>query len=285
MDDLDDLDEYHTSVTHLYLRTQIPRDKGGRGDLPQFTLSAFEETGQAESTIPILVQQSYTGERVITSALANSSWIDLGVDRVLGELNTKLGISYISMFPILGLLPQGLDFGTTYAYLRPYWNRITTIERELRTNEEEDKEMRRRVLVDGRITTRHVPPRRVWDLYANRVIPYWAACEYKWGISHAWVDEKDRKEVWTPINGYEWPVAMPKDANLDLIRIEMLNLGAEYAWLDVLCLRQEAEALKAGRTSICAWRSGSWMCPRSDGCMRRQKKWCATPMDWVGHCV
>ncbi len=32
---------------------------------------------------------------------------------------------------------------------------------------------------------------------------------------------------------------MPKDANLDLIRIEMLNLGAEYAWLDVLCLRQE----------------------------------------------
>ncbi len=43
----------------------------------------------------------------------------------------------------------------------------------------------------------------------------------------------------TPINGYEWPVPMPKDANLDLIRIEMLNLGAEYAWLDVLCLRQE----------------------------------------------
>ncbi len=33
-------------------------------------------------------------------------------------------------------------------------------------------------------------------------------------------------------------VPIPKDANLDLIRIEMLNLGAEYAWLDVLCLRQ-----------------------------------------------
>ncbi len=31
---------------------------------------------------------------------------------------------------------------------------------------------------------------------------------------------------------------LPKDANLDLIRIEMLNEGAEYAWLDVLCLRQ-----------------------------------------------
>ncbi|PBK62320.1 hypothetical protein ARMSODRAFT_858726, partial [Armillaria solidipes] len=79
----------------------------------------------------------------------------------------------------------------------------------------------------------------VWDLYANRVVPYWVADEWLWGISHAWVDEKDRVDVMTPINGYEWPVPMPKDANLDLIRIEMLNHGAEYAWLDVLCLRQE----------------------------------------------
>ncbi len=31
----------------------------------------------------------------------------------------------------------------------------------------------------------------------------------------------------------------PKNASLDLIRVEMLNLGAKYAWLDVLCLRQE----------------------------------------------
>ncbi|KAK0430255.1 hypothetical protein EV421DRAFT_1859735, partial [Armillaria borealis] len=58
-------------------------------------------------------------------------------------------------------------------------------------------------------------------------------------ISHAWVDEKDRVDVRTPINGKEWPVPIPKDADLNLIRIEMLNLGAEYAWLDVLCLRQK----------------------------------------------
>ncbi len=42
----------------------------------------------------------------------------------------------------------------------------------------------------------------------------------------------------TAINGYEWAVSMPRDANLDLIRIEMLNHGVDYAWLDVLCLRQ-----------------------------------------------
>ncbi len=61
-------------------------------------------------------------------------------------------------------------------------------------------------------------------------------------MSHAWVDEKDVTRVMTPINGYEWPVPIPKDADLDLIRIEMPNLGAEYVWLDVLCLRQEDQS-------------------------------------------
>ncbi len=109
---------------------------------------------------------------------------------------------------------------------------------ELRTDEEKDVEMRRKVLVYDRITTREIPPRRVWDLYANRVVPYWVARKTPWGISHAWVDDEDRMDVMTVINGKEWPVPMPKDTNLDLIRIEMLNAGAEYTWLDVLCLRQ-----------------------------------------------
>ncbi len=61
------------------------------------------------------------------------------------------------------------------------------------------------------------------------------------------MNEKDRVNLWTPINGYDWPVPIPKDANLDLIHIEMLNLGAEYAWLDILYLRQVC-----GWGSICA---------------------------------
>ncbi len=73
-----------------------------------------------------------------------------------------------------------------------------------------------------------------------------------WGISHAWLDASRRKNVLTPINGHQWPVPIPEDANLDLIRIEMLNLGAEYAWLDVLCLRQEG-----GRDEHL--RGGEWM--------------------------
>ncbi len=98
--------------------------------------------------------------------------------------------------------------------------------------------MRQDVLVNNKIISRLLPPRRLWDLYSNRVAPWWVAREYPWAISHAWMKEEDRVYAHTPINGYEWPVPMPRDANLDLIRIEMLNNGAEYAWLDVLCLRQ-----------------------------------------------
>ncbi|KAK0479152.1 hypothetical protein IW261DRAFT_1479459, partial [Armillaria novae-zelandiae] len=87
--------------------------------------------------------------------------------------------------------------------------------------EEEDRKMQGRILVHDGITTRHMPP---------RLVPYWGAHERRCAISHAWVDEKVRGDVMTPINGEESPVPLQQDANLDLIRIEMLN----HAWLRVL---------------------------------------------------
>ncbi len=214
--------------------------------LPEVTISSFTETNRDESTIPVLKQRSYTGRKVIPSALANTLCADLGVDAVLEKLNTMLGTSYTldSVISVLNpYVAQGFDFGTTYAYLRPFWDNVHTAEHRLRTREDEDREVRRNVLVDGKITTAIVPPRRVWDLYANRVVPYWVALrlgrERWYGISHAWVADEDRMSIMTPINGNEWPVPMPKDGSLDLVRIEMLNIGAEYAWLDILCLRQE----------------------------------------------
>ncbi|KAK0431765.1 hypothetical protein EV421DRAFT_2089861 [Armillaria borealis] len=210
--------------------------------LSQITLSSLTETGQAESSIPVLKQRSYIGKGAIPSALANASCADLGVDGVLENLNTTLGTSYTldSVISVLSsYVEQNLDFGTAYAYLRGYWNDTSTIEHVLRTQEEEDMDMRRNVLVDGRIINPRVPPRRVWDLYANRVVPYWVVSRRPLGISHAWMSDEERTDVMTPINGYEWPVPIPKDANLDLIRIELLNLGAQYMWLDVLCLRQK----------------------------------------------
>ncbi|KAK0191026.1 hypothetical protein F5146DRAFT_1046806 [Armillaria mellea] len=128
-----------------------------------------------------------------------------------------------------------------YGHLRRIWytRDWSTIRDTLRKWEEKDKEMRRKALVGNRIVNPYLTPRRVWDLCSNRVVPFWSTgipttavtAERRdlmlRPISHAWVDEKDRADVSTPINGYEWPVPIPKDANLNLIRIEMLNLGAE----------------------------------------------------------
>ncbi|KAK0435343.1 uncharacterized protein EV420DRAFT_1317765 [Desarmillaria tabescens] len=211
--------------------------------LPEVTLSAFTETGQTESSIPIPKQRSYTGRKpIMPSSLANTRCTDLGVEGVLEMLNTTLGTSYtlenLSLSSLIdAYITQDYDLGTAYAHLRPVWYG-SIIEDELRTLKARDQGMRQDVLVKNRIIDCRVPPRRIWDLYSNRVVPWWVARQWPQPISHAWMEREDRVEVLTPINGYNWPVPIPKDTNLNLIRIEMLNLGAEYVWLDVLCLRQ-----------------------------------------------
>ncbi len=213
--------------------------------LPLVTLSAVVETGQAESFIPVLNQRSYTDRKpVIPSSLANTPCVDLGIEGVLERLNIILGTSYTLHTPSVSSLlkvciSRKQDFGTAYARLRSIWyDDLTTAEDNLYVREVRDLEMRRDVVLNNKITNSYMPPRRCWDLYSNRVVPWWLARQSTLAISHAWVNEKYRLSVLTPINGFEWPAPIPNDTNLDLIRIEMLNLGAEYAWLDVLCLRQ-----------------------------------------------
>ncbi|KAK0445311.1 uncharacterized protein EV420DRAFT_1720606 [Desarmillaria tabescens] len=208
---------------------------------PEVTLSALTETGRDESTIPVLKQRSYTGRKVISSALADTPCADLGVHGVFEKLNVILGTSYNLSSTMSSLLESYIennyDFGMAYAYLRFYWFH-SAITDKLLCEKQRDEKMRSQVIADDMITERNMPPRRVWDLYANRVVPYWVGIISWQGISHAWLDVEERVDVMTPINGYEWPVPLPKDADLNLIRVEMLNFGAEYAWLDVLCVRQ-----------------------------------------------
>ncbi|KAK0231865.1 hypothetical protein EDD85DRAFT_849070 [Armillaria nabsnona] len=213
---------------------------------PMFTISAHKEIGQTESSIKVPLQRAYRGRRpVISSSLADKPCAALGVQGILDILNTTLqtarplDASFISFLE--DCIANNHDFGTAYAYVRVIPSSWSSIQDELHKLEERDKEKRQKALVDSRIVDPHIPPRRVWDLYSNRVLPQWwmiGTKEHPSPISHAWVDERDRVDVWTTINGCEWPVPIPKDANLDLIRIEMLNLGAIYVWLDVLCLRQ-----------------------------------------------
>ncbi|KAK0237973.1 hypothetical protein EDD85DRAFT_563433 [Armillaria nabsnona] len=222
--------------------------------LPKVILSAVTETGQAETSIKVPKQRSYTGRKpIISSSLADTPCATLGIQVVLDRLNATLGTTHTLNTPSLSSLledciEKNYDFGTAYARLRPVWNthRDSNMQGELHRREKEDTEQRRNALVGNRIVQPRLEPRRVWDLYSNRVVPDWIPnpSPSRWTtfpISHAWVAKTDRVDVWTPINGKEWPVPIPKDADLKLIRIEMLNLGLQYTWLDVLCLRQKEE--------------------------------------------
>ena len=95
-------------------------------------------------------------------------------------------------------------------------------------------------------------PRRVWDICANTVIPAtWFCgancplsghCMIPLGvrpISHAWVADGDLTYIMTEANQWMWPIPLPKGVQLEDIRGEMIRLGVRYAWLDVLCLRQQ----------------------------------------------
>ncbi|KAK0500732.1 hypothetical protein EDD18DRAFT_778005 [Armillaria luteobubalina] len=223
-------------------------------EYPEVTISAFTETGREESSIVVPLQRAYTGRKpVIPSRLADTPCATLGVDGLMDELNTTLGTHKLRNPFLSSILEEcitnGYNFGRTYSCLRQVWHTAnwSTIRDGFWIRQEEDWKERREALDGNRIVETYLRPRRVWDLYSNRVVPRWLMpidsdyeyCPTPMPISHAWMDEEDRTAVWTPINGHEWPVPIPKDADLNLIRIEMLNLGAEYAWLDILCLRQE----------------------------------------------
>ena len=117
----------------------------------------------------------------------------------------------------------------------------------------EDYKIQTEAVVGNHVTKSNIPPRRVWDLYTNRVLPYHAmgfALDSAprlptnlWAVSHSWRPASERQHVLTTINGKAWHVPIPKGTTLNTIRDELLILGAEYVFLDVLCLRQKDELL------------------------------------------
>ena len=97
-------------------------------------------------------------------------------------------------------------------------------------------------------------PRRVWDICANTIIPatwfFGPDCRLTESsiipislgvkpISHAWVADGDLTYIMTEANQWMWPIPLPRGVQLEDIRGEMIRLGVRYAWLDVLCLRQQ----------------------------------------------
>lgn len=124
---------------------------------------------------------------------------------------------------------------------------------------------------NGYIVDFWAPPRRVWDLCSNRVLPWWVmhdenakmpgsvmysafGLDRPGAVSHSWMEPRLRHAVSTPINGHAWPVPIPTDTTLDRVRVELLNNTMDLVWLDVLCLRQEGalarEALRAEEWAV-----------------------------------
>ncbi|GJE93709.1 hypothetical protein PsYK624_098700 [Phanerochaete sordida] len=214
----------------------------------------FTLTAPASSDVPM--QRMHTGNGVVGNDWAGLPCGNLGVDDLLHRLNDVLGTRYTTAAKpglrecLLHFRKRSRDLGEMYGMLRPRWSldfrnvlsSMVRLERDL-------ADLRDRALQGSYINDHRLPPRRVWDLRSNRVLPFHClprACDDDlrhipsnvWTVSHGWVEDSDLQYVWTPINAKEWPVPFPKRTTLDHVRIELLNMGAEYVWLDVLCLRQ-----------------------------------------------
>jgi hypothetical protein len=228
-----------------------------------------------ESGIQVPLQLVHCSRYAIDDHLATTFCQDLPLDELLDYLNNLLVTRHTLDTP--GLLPcliyfqqiytlpyttqlpgegdrtredfsRPCDFGLLYGMLRRMWlhaaGDFSGVVKSMQ--DRENRNLARRLLSEseeGHIREVQYPPRRLWDLYSNRVIPYWAVeglIEPReiWAVSHSWAAPTDIQYVLTEINGLQWPVPIPKDVSLDRVRIELLNLGAEYVWIDILCLRQ-----------------------------------------------
>ncbi|GJE97573.1 hypothetical protein PsYK624_137940 [Phanerochaete sordida] len=204
------------------------------------------------SSIPF--QWIHVSSHAIPDSLADMPCAAMTCEELLGALNKSLDgrYSHLSQWPGLQeclqyCIDNSMDFGQAYGYLRTvgYAAFEPVLARLNGTSRLEDEAMRQDAMRGGYIRNAHMLPRRVWDLYSNRVLPSYALfysldsmAHVLRTVSHSWVRNEDSQLVWTPINGKQWPVPIPLGTSLDHIRVELLNHGVEYVWLDVLCLRQ-----------------------------------------------
>ncbi|KAH6913590.1 hypothetical protein BKA70DRAFT_725922 [Coprinopsis sp. MPI-PUGE-AT-0042] len=246
--------------------SQANRAQEGRSE----TIHALQKTLYSYATeeelsgiqVPLQIQYK-NARRLLTESEADSPCSSFnGIQGLLDRLNEVLGTNHIldaeageEKGGLLDALQQCIDeqwdLGTAYGYLEPRW---WDGGRELKTTMDSlkrvDMETRASAIDSrsGRITRPWLAPRRVWDLHCNRVLPQWIMGmeRHPWAVSHSWMYPDMRQDVWTTINGNEWPVPIPKDTSLARVRVELLNLGARYVWLDVLCLRQVGPAEREG---------------------------------------
>jgi len=172
---------------------------------------------------------------------------------------------------IRSFISQRYDFGLAYAAARVAWKsfndpdfNIAVHRAQWQGNAKLIDEARANAIYTDETgqalikSSYSIMPRRIWDLKSNRVIEFRMLhsealarqflsthvnaqdlCTYPtfWAITHSWASRMD--PVLTSINQYQWPIPLPEGLDLDnTLRVELLNAGGAYVWLDVLCLRQ-----------------------------------------------
>ncbi|GJE89409.1 hypothetical protein PsYK624_055100 [Phanerochaete sordida] len=247
--------------------TATERTLFGSGSKRSFTLRPL-----THSNIPL--QWTHIGCGTIPNALADVLCEEMTAEGLLDHFNRVMGTNVSLDVPGLSDFLDAIrctspDFGVAYGKVRARWpgtrawhqNPREALTMAITHQQEVDNrrrtlDKRRRECADAfSIGRSDTPPRRIWDLYSNRVLPYGTVYVPKppnitqmlqsdfpdtlWTVSHSWVAAEAQENVWTPINGYQWPVPIPRATTLEHVRIELLNMGAEYVWLDVLCLRQQ----------------------------------------------
>ena len=175
------------------------------------------------------------------AAKANSQWIQYDVNCFI-SCNLDFGLAYAAARVAWRVFNEHSADSSAIPIKRYQWYTHAKLLDEQRSEAiETDSEQE---LI---ISPYSIMPRRIWDLRSNRVVDFrmlhaaQSTIETKptfWAVSHSWTS--DMSPVWTRINQYQWPVPLPKDISLDYLRSELLDLGAEYIWLDVVCLRQKS---------------------------------------------
>ena len=180
---------------------------------------------------------------------------------------------------------QRYDLGLAYAAARIAWKRFNDSEFNIAAHRAQWLAKARQIgearasaiytnkTGQGRIKSPYsIMPRRMWDLKSNRVIEFRMlhsdilaheflstgvvedlstskSCTVFWAITHSWTNTMD--PVMTSINQYQWPTPLPRGLDLENgLRRELLGAGAEYVWLDVLCLRQQSESTRTDQTRL-----------------------------------
>lgn len=131
-------------------------------------------------TLDVPLQRSFTGPlSVLSDDIASIPLEDLDPSHLLARMNFHLGTSYTLDPSRESLLECALhhsrDFGVAYALLRPRWSMDPDDAKQNIDKCRSAHDIARQNASDGRIPM-HLMPRRMWDLWSNRVVPTWMVC-------------------------------------------------------------------------------------------------------------